>query len=285
MQGMQLNVDHFTNGEQALQAFIDNEYDLVISDVFIEGKLSGGDIVEIIRKNDTNKSQIPILAVSGQDDLSMRIDVLRKGANDFITKPVQEDEFCARVSNLLALKKLFDQVNEQQKKLFDMAMTDQLTKLYNRHSLTEMAPKYISDAKRHRFDLSMLVIDLDHFKQVNDKHGHATGDIVLSEVGRLLRTMCRKEDFAARFGGEEFVMLLSHCNTDSAIEKANTIRQKIESLMPAGLKVTASIGVASTEQGHNMNFESLFECADKAVYLAKDNGRNQIQYVPNNLAA
>lgn len=285
MEKMGLRVDHYLNGEQAIQSFINNDYDLVVSDVFVEGNLTGADIVEMIRKSDSSKSRTPVLAVSGQGDTKMRIDVLRKGANDFITKPIQEDEFSARINNLLALKKLFDQVDEQQKKLYDMAMTDQLTQLYNRHSLTEMAPKYISDAKRHRFELSLLVIDLDHFKHINDTYGHATGDIVLSQVGRLLNQACRKEDFAARFGGEEFVMLLSHCNTGHAIEKAESIRQKIEALMPAEIKITASIGIASTGLDHSMDFSGLFEEADKAVYQAKDSGRNQVQHAKADLAA
>ncbi|MDH5444874.1 MAG: diguanylate cyclase [Gammaproteobacteria bacterium] len=285
LENMLIEVDHFVNGELAMQSFHDQNYDLVISDVFIEGKLSGADIVEIIRKSGASKSRVPVLAVSGQNDVKMRIEVLSKGANDFITKPIQEDEFCARVNNLLSLKKLFDTVDEQQKKLFDMAMTDQLTKLYNRHSLTEMAPKYISESKRHNHDLGLLIIDLDHFKQINDNHGHATGDIVLSQVGKLLNQVCRKEDFAARFGGEEFVMLLSHCDAKSAFDKAESIRQKLENLSPAGLKVTASIGVASTSQVRDVDFDGLFEIADKAVYFAKENGRNQIQCAPDSKAA
>ena len=280
-----LLVDHFTNGEQAMQSFISHDYDMVVTDVFLEGKLTGADIVERIRKSDSKKSRIPILAVSAQGDTKMRIDVLRKGANDFINKPIQKDEFCARITNLLALKKLFDQVDEQQKKLFDMAMTDQLTQLYNRHSLTEMAPKYISDAKRHRFEISLLVIDLDHFKNINDTHGHATGDIVLSQVGRLLRDSCRKEDFAARFGGEEFVMLLSHCDTHDALQKAENLRQQIEALKPADITITASIGVSSSGIDPDMNFDKLFEEADRAVYQAKDGGRNQVQNSKRDIAA
>lgn len=285
MEKMGLIVDHYTNGEKALQSFISTEYDLVITDVFVEGRLTGADIVGSIRKRDTKKSRIPVLAISGQGDAKMRIDVLRKGANDFINKPIQEDEFSARINNLLALKKLFDQVDEQQKKLYDMAMTDQLTQLYNRHSLTEMAPKYLSDAKRHRFDVSLLVIDLDHFKTINDTYGHATGDIVLSQVGRLLNRICRKEDFAARFGGEEFVMLLSHCDINDALEKAEQLRRQIESLQPADLHITASIGVASTDRDHSTGFDKLFKEADMAVYQAKNDGRNQVQHAKPDIAA
>lgn len=153
-------------------------------------------------------------------------------------------------------------------------MTDQLTGLYNRHSLFDMGPKYLSDAKRHKFPVSLVVIDLDHFKNVNDTHGHATGDVVLKSIGQVLKDQCRTEDFVARFGGEEFVMLLSHCDIDFAISKAENLRKEVEAAQPAGLTITASLGVAAMEEADDFN--TLFEKADKAVYEAKESGRNKV---------
>ena len=153
-------------------------------------------------------------------------------------------------------------------------MTDQLTGLYNRHSLFDIGPKYISDAKRHDFSVSLLVFDLDHFKNVNDTYGHGVGDVVLKAVGQVLNDNCRIEDTVARFGGEEFVMLLSHCDIDLAFTKAESIRIAIEKAKPNDLTITASIGVAAL--GLDDDFESLFDKADKAVYEAKDTGRNKV---------
>lgn len=153
-------------------------------------------------------------------------------------------------------------------------MTDQLTNLYNRHSLFDIGPKYLCDAKRHEFPVSLVVIDLDHFKNVNDTHGHATGDDVLKSIGHVLKEQCRTEDFVARFGGEEFVMLLSHCDIDFAVTKAENLRKEVEAAQAAGLTITASLGVAAMDE--NDDFNSLFEKADKAVYEAKETGRNKV---------
>ncbi len=136
------------------------------------------------------------------------------------------------------------------------------------HLYREKRP--LGDAKRHKFSLSLLVIDLDHFKSVNDTHGHGVGDVVLKSVGNVLNNNCRTEDLVARFGGEEFVMLLSHCDLDFAVTKAETIRLAIEKSKPNGLTVTASIGAAMFTVGDD--FESLFDKADKAVCQAKETG-------------
>lgn len=165
-------------------------------------------------------------------------------------------------------------MKKQQEELIKLAMTDQLTSLYNRHSLFDIGPKYLSDALRHKFSVSLLVIDLDHFKNVNDTHGHGVGDVVLKAIGQVLNDNCRTEDFVARFGGEEFVKLLSHCDIDSAFTKAENLRISIEKCKPNGLTITSSIGVAAMTKDDN--FENLFDKADKAVYLAKESGRNKV---------
>ena len=271
----QANIDHVTNLSDAKENFSAKSYDLVITDYYLSAKETGDDIIEYVRGfNEIVKARIPILVVSGETDQTKRTSFLRNGANDFIIKPYDEDELIVRSSHLIENKKLFAQAKLQQEKLTKLAMTDQLTGLYNRHSLFDIAPKYISDANRHKFSISLLVIDLDHFKNVNDTHGHAVGDIVLKVVGQVLRDNCRTEDFVARFGGEEFVMLLSHCDLDFAATKAEALRAAIEKAQPNGLTITSSIGAAALSQ--NDDFDSLFEKADGAVYEAKDTGRNKV---------
>ena len=269
------SIDHVTNLSDAKEKFSTKAYDLVITDYYLSAKETGGDIIEYVRGfNDSDKARIPILVVSGETDQTKRTSFLRSGANDFIIKPYDEDELVVRSSNLIENKKLFEHAKNQQKELTKLAMTDQLTGLYNRHSLFDIGPRYISDANRHKFSLALLVIDLDHFKNVNDTHGHAVGDIVLKAVGQVLRDNCRTEDFVARFGGEEFVMLLSHCDLDFAVTKAEALRAAIEKAKPNGLTITSSIGAATCNQ--NDDFDSLFEKADGAVYEAKDTGRNKV---------
>ena len=271
----QATIDHVTHLSEVKEKFAANNYDLVITDFYLKNKETGDDVINLVRGfNDSNKSRIPILVVSSETDQTKRTALLRNGANDFIIKPYDEDELIVRSSNLIENKKVHEQAKKQQEDLTKLAMTDQLTGLYNRHSLFDIGPKYLSDAKRHKFSVSLLVIDLDHFKNVNDTHGHGVGDIVLKEVGGVLNRKCRTEDFVARFGGEEFVMIFSHCDIDFAFTKAENIRMSIEECQPNGLTITASIGVAAL--GKDDNFESLFDKADKAVYDAKESGRNKV---------
>jgi two-component system cell cycle response regulator len=268
-------VDHVKNTKDATKLFSTKNYDLVITDYYLKGHETGDDVITLVRNSDDlDKAHTPILVVSGETDPKKRTAFLRHGANDFIIKPFDPDELIVRSSNLIHNQRVFEQVKQQKQELLQLAMTDQLTHLFNRHSLFEIGPKYLSDAKRHNFPVSLVVIDLDHFKNVNDTHGHATGDVVLKSIGQVLKEDCRTEDFVARFGGEEFVMLLSHCDIEFAVTKAENLRKEVEATRPSGLTITASLGVAAMLD--NDDFNSLFEKADKAVYKAKESGRNKV---------
>ncbi len=273
---LNLEITHFATAEEAFHAFTDNEYDLLITDVMLEGTMDGLSLVRMIRASNTHSAKIPILAMTGHDEAQMRIDLLHAGINDYVTKPPIEEELAARVNNLIINKRLADQVREQQRALFNIAMTDQLTTCHNRHSLSDYAPKYIKDALRYNYPLSVMILDLDRFKNVNDAFGHTTGDIVLSEVGKILMSSCRQGDIVSRIGGEEFLVLLPHCTIYDAMHKGENIRSMIELAKPSGLRVTASIGVASLIKQHGEDFDKLYKAADSAVYNSKKNGRNQV---------
>lgn len=273
---LNLEVTHFSSAEEAFHAFADNEYDLVITDVMLEGTMDGLSLVRMIRASNTHSAKTPILAMTGHDDAQLRIDLLHAGINDYVTKPPIEEELAARVNNLIINKRLADQVRQQQRSLYNIAMTDQLTSCHNRHSLSEYAPKYIKDSIRYNFPLSIMILDLDHFKMINDEFGHTTGDIVLSEIGKLLMTTCRQGDIVSRIGGEEFLILLPHCSIYDAMNKAEKIRSMIEMSKPSELEVTASIGIASLIKEHNEDFDKLYKAADNAVYHSKEHGRNQV---------
>ncbi len=272
----QLEIVHFNNAEAALESLMQNDYDLIITDILLAGELSGLGLIRSVRSLDDDKNRLPILALSGEEDAARKIEILRQGANDYISKPIINEEFIARIGNLLSNKHLFDQVKEQEEELHKLAMTDQLTGLYNRHYLQETAVKYISNAYRSSRPLSLLLVDLDHFKAINDNHGHFMGDCVLAEVGHLLTHSCRKGDLAVRFGGEEFIIILNDSNMEAAMQKAEFFRIEIEKLQPEGLSVSASIGVATLPLGKKIEFEELFKNADNAVYAAKENGRNRV---------
>jgi len=275
MESMKMSVKHFPSADEALDSFKQSskEYDLIITDLLVEGSLNGMGFIRAVRKIYPDRSNLPILVISGYDDVTRRTELLRMGANDYIVKPILKEELAARLSNLVTTKQLFDQVKMQQEQLFQLAMTDQLTGLYNRHSLAHLLPKYFSQSTRHSQPLSLLVLDIDHFKHVNDTYGHTKGDDVLSKFAQLVTANFRSEDLVARYGGEEFVVIMANSTVDDAIEKAEILRKYVANHLIEGLKVTISIGVTCAD--NQADFDSMFNQADEALYHAKENGRNQ----------
>ena len=276
LEKMNLEVDYFSNAEDAYNAVLKYEYDLVITDVMLKGAMSGLSLVRMIRALRNHNAELPILAMTGHDDPKRRIELFHAGINDYVTKPPFEEEFAARVNNLISNKRLHDKVREQKQALMQLAMKDQLTSCHNRHSLVENAPRYISDAIRYEHPLSVMVLDLDNFKGINDEHGHDTGDKVLADIGGMLITAFRIGDFVARIGGEEFLIILPHCPAEDAINKGEQLRSMIENSSPGGLKITSSIGIACLSEEHGTDFDRLYKSADEAVYQSKKNGRNRV---------
>lgn len=266
-------VDHVTTGQEAFELFKHNEYDMVLTDVVLEGDISGLALVTLIRDYEGNTAMpTPILAISSFDDTARKVALFKPGINDYVSKPILEEELSARVSQLIINQSLFKALEQSRQQMHELAMKDQLTGLYNRHYLLEHAANLMPLAERHNNKISLLILDIDHFKQVNDNHGHDKGDEILSETAELLIDNARADDIVARFGGEEFIIFMNHCAINDAAIKAEKLRKKLEALNPGGLKITASFGV--TEQVKGDDFNSLFIRADKALYNAKDGGRN-----------
>jgi two-component system cell cycle response regulator len=273
---MNLQVDHFRSADEALASFEKYDYDLIVSDILLEGVMSGVGLVNRVRSYLSDKRRVPVLALSGMDEPSRRIELFRLGVNDYIAKPPVEEEVRARVRNLIISKQLFDRVQAQSRQLYQLAMQDPLTNLSNRTGLMEFSSKCFSEATAYDTPLSLLIIDLDHFKNINDTHGHTTGDNVLMRIGAMLKKSCRDTDMAARVGGEEFVLILGQCGVEEAARQAEKIRKAVEALKPDGIPVTTSIGVTSRPLGKDVKFDDLFKVADRAVYEAKNQGRNRV---------
>jgi len=269
-------VNHITTGEEAIELYNNQSFDLVITDIILAGNISGTGVVRHIRnreKKHRTPIPVPILAMSSFDDASRKLALFQAGINGYVPKPIMNEELLARVDSLILNQHLFKQLEVQRERLEELAMTDQLTGLYNRHYLLDNASKKINAAKRHDIALSLVVIDIDFFKSFNDEHGHAMGDLVLTKVAELLASHVRDYDIVARFGGEEFVILYDHCLLIQAVEKTENLRKSLEQLKPEGLTVTASFGLAQF-QLQDTDFDGLFARADEAVYQAKDKGRN-----------
>jgi len=283
---MQLEVEHCGSAETAIHWLADRKYDLVITDVLLQGEASGLWLLRKLRTLDNENAQLPVLTLTGHDDPTRRLELLRAGTTDYVTKPVLKEELIIRVNNLINNKLLLDKVLEQQAQMQRLAMRDELTGCYNRLGFRELSEKYISQAARQRRPLSLAIIDLDHFKQVNDEHGHDAGDEVLRALGQLLRRKSRKSDVVARWGGEEFVLLLPDTDRDQGLCAVRKIGALVAAMDTGGkFFVTASIGITCISPPAKPELDAMITCADKALYRAKDAGRNCVVYRDCPLAA
>ena len=256
------------SGERALEIMNqESKLDLVILDVEMP-QMNGYEVLEKLQEMKLAQN-IPVIFVTGNVDPEDEEKGLLLGAVDYITKPVRPAIVKARIKTHIILKR-------QRDELIYIASHDKLTGLYNRHYLAELGRQTFASARRHSDSMSVIMCDVDYFKAINDNHGHLNGDKVLQAVGSLLKSNTRTEDFSARFGGEEFVVVVWRCNAQEAKNKAEKIRKELSELEIDSIKVTASFGVVQLSHKHE-NFEDLLKEADEALYRAKENGRNRVE--------
>jgi len=272
LDGIGLKTARSSSGEEALSLVSRQAFDLVLVDYMLEGAMTGLNVIRRIRALPGRAGKLPILAISGFDDVARRVEMLRSGANDFVPKPVVQEEFQVRVSNLVQLRQALDYLEEQHTILYEMAMRDRLTSLYNRHYVNERTQALIQEAKTSRRPLSLIVLDIDHFKRINDTHGHAIGDAVLIAVATAVSDSIGETGIVARMGGEEFMAVLPATDEFASSSKAEKLREIIEDMEPSGLHVTASFGIAQLRPEDS--YETVFSRADMAMYQAKRAGRN-----------
>jgi len=240
--------------------------DLILLDVKMPD-MNGYEVMEQLKKDKITKD-IPVIFITSSDTTKDEEKGLTMGAVDYITKPIRSVIVKARVKIHITLKYQRDQ-------LIHTALHDQLTQLYNRHHFEAEGNRKFARAKRQNGKLSIVMVDLDHFKSINDTYGHLVGDEVLISTAKLLNANNRTEDFTARYGGEEFVIAFEDCSLSDAKAKAETLRNNIENLYPKNIKITASFGIAQLRQKHN-EFKDLLRDADEALYKAKTSGRNKV---------
>ncbi len=232
-------------------------------------------------RSDEATRHLPILAVVDTDERSRVVKALELGVNDLLPKPVDPQELLARVKTQIKRKRYTDFLRENLDHSLELAVTDQLTGLHNRRYMTGQLNALVNRAVRGGDAVSALMIDIDHFKKINDSFGHAVGDEVLREFAVRLASNVRAVDLPCRYGGEEFTVIMP----DTRIEDAQRIAERIR-LHVAGspfrvaqgeemLSVTISIGVATTLSEHDSP-EALLKRADEAVYEAKSAGRNKV---------
>jgi len=269
----QFNVSQAVDGVEALQKLKENnKISLVIAD-FNMPKMDGLELTKNIRARYSSK-EMAIIGIStfGNNQLSARF--LKLGGSDFLTKPFLEEEFFCRINQNM---ELLEHISE----LKYLATRDFLTGLHNRRYFSEHGKRVFGQHHQSGDDIAVAILDVDFFKKVNDSYGHDAGDLVLQQLGTLLLNACDGEDIVARFGGEEFCFLLPHKNTKQVIKQLETLRLAIEQgdfILDDGtaLQVTVSIGLYF---GKAQCLDLALNNADKGLYQAKNNGRNQVVVV------
>jgi len=224
---------------------------------------------------------IPILVLTAIDNLQVKTQMFELGAQDYIIKPIEPVDLVARVKVHLKLKKLQEQLVRQNQLLQRLSTIDGLTGLYNRRHLLRLYEQAFANAVRYEYDLSVAMIDIDHFKAVNDAHGHLAGDRVLQEFAGWLQQSVRKGDIVGRYGGEEFLVVLPHTPLTGALTFTERFRQAVETRKvsvgsSASVRVTVSAGVASWPEAPVTEPWDLLRLADAALYEAKRAGRNRV---------
>jgi len=223
----------------------------------------------------------PVIMLTGRDDRDLKIRGLEQGASDYITKPFDADELVARVRVHLKIKNLQDDLKRTNDLLLELSNTDHLTGLFNRRYLMAVLGKEVQRSLRKGGDLSLIILDIDHFKKVNDAYGHLQGDIALQKVALLLQKELRAYDTAARYGGEEFIAVLPDTALEEASFVADRVRTSVHSNRFSGalskLSLTVSIGVARFPSPGCTTVDSFIKLADDALYRAKAKGRNRVE--------
>lgn len=241
---------------------------LVITDYDMP-KMDGFELISKIREQ-YPKEQMAIIGISGYQNGLISAKFLKKGASDFVVKPFLEEEFRCRITQNIEMLEYIDEIKKTSHR-------DYLTGLYNRRYLFSFGEKLLENAKRSHFSITVAMIDIDHFKSVNDTYGHYSGDLVLKYMGRLLHENLRTSDILARFGGEEFCVLSTNMRKKGAKILFDRLRHAVEKrkipTLREAISITVSIGVSTQFKG---TLEAMINRADELLYMAKESGRNTV---------
>tara|TARA_R110002167_G_scaffold118053_3_gene294339 strand:+ start:913 stop:1803 length:891 start_codon:yes stop_codon:yes gene_type:complete len=261
------------NGDQALKKLeADNAPHLLVIDWSMPG-MSGPELCKTIRKREDGQF-FYILMLTGKEGNEAIIEAMEAGADDFLSKPFDHRVLKVRIAAGSRIVRLEQTLNQ-------LASRDALTQCWNRRMIDELFTNSIAESTRKRSAFSIMVLDIDHFKAVNDTYGHAAGDVALKHVVSILNTNLREYDQVGRYGGEEFVILLPSTDVNEAWGVAERVRSAIQ-FQPTVLNddtkvdMTVSIGIAQFNRSRDINQNAFFERADKALYTAKQSGRNRI---------
>ncbi len=258
-----------TNPQNAIKSVKNKDIQLVVTDYYMP-ELTGVELIKHLRKH-YYKEKLGIMGISSDEKSAVHF--LKYGANDFIKKPFIKEEFLHRINNLA----------QQQDDIFtlnNIVNTDFLTKIYNRKYFFEEGHRYYRSAKVQNKDFTVGMLDIDNFKSVNDTYGHDVGDLAIQSIANTLRAKTKGDDIVARFGGEEFIVLLKDIPFDASKKIFDSIRKDIEENKiymddEKYIQITVSVGITNNYEN---SLDDMIKTADNRLYTAKENGKNQVVY-------
>lgn len=263
-----------SSAEEAIELIQSNSIQVVITDIMLPG-MGGLELTRLIKK-EYDSDVIVMTGYSG--DYSYE-EAINMGASDFVIKPVRLEELLLRLKRVLKERDLTQERVRMMEKLQKLAITDGLTKLHNSRSFYSQIEVEVDRFNRYKHPISLLLLDIDHFKHYNDTFGHLEGDKVLVRISQIIRSCLRKLDTAYRYGGEEFTVILPETTCEEARNVAERIRnavkdEKFDPETENDITITISIGV--TQYSPEEELSAFIQRADKAMYSSKQNGRNKV---------
>jgi two-component system, cell cycle response regulator len=260
------------NGLEALEKLDQDKVHIALSDIMMP-KMDGFELINRIRSNSALR-HIYIILITARIQEGDRVRGLDIGADDYITKPFSFSELLARV-------RVGSRVVQYQQHLEYQTQIDSLTGLFNRRAFEKKIGEEFERSKRYGHPLSVVILDIDNFKKINDTYGHHGGDAALVKISEILRERSRRSDFPSRFGGEEFVLVLPETDEDSAIQVAKKFHEEIKSCsfgtVDKPFLLTVSMGLTSTAAKDYSDWRDMVADADSALYQAKNTGKDRIQ--------
>lgn len=285
LEGLGYEVVWAKSGIEGLKLARSEHPDLILLDIVMQD-MDGFAVCRWLKMQEDTRD-IPVIMLTVKGAVEHRVEGLNVGANDYLAKPFEKEELEARIFAAMRVKTYQSELKQRNtelesmlRRVESMAITDPLTGLYNRRRFADVLRREFAVTKRYGSPLSCILMDLDHFKQINDAFGHDAGDKVLQKVASRLVESLREVDLAARFGGEEFAVLLPHTGKGNARivgeRIANFVRKLSIDVEGECIRVTASLGIAATTDFSSNNPEDLVKAADAAMYQAKEGGRDRV---------